>query len=242
MSDKIEKTNSVKIYIGILYLIILAIILYLFFSNFSLQEIKSYQFLQSNREYLINLKEANILLVSLIMIIFTIIWVLLLGFGTPIALISGFIFGKWLGTVLATLGLAIGATSLYLLGNFFLSELIKEKFLTKYKSLEIKFKKNEFTFFLIYRFIGGIPFAIANLIPILFKVKLRNYFFGTLIGMTPQLFIMVCIGSGFENIINSNKEMPSIFQLIKSKDIYLPIFGFFILFILSFLFKKKFKT
>ena len=238
MSDKIEKTNSVKIYIGILYLIILAIILYLFFSNFSLQEIKSYQFLQSNREYLINLKEANILLVSLIMIIFTIIWVLLLGFGTPIALISGFIFGKWLGTVLATLGLAIGATSLYLLGNFFLSELIKEKFLTKYKSLEIKFKKNEFTFFLIYRFVGGIPFAISNVIPVLFKVKLNNFFWGTIIGMLPQLFIIVSLGSGLESVVASNEEMPRIIEILQIPDIYIPIFAFVFVLVLAFILKK----
>lgn len=234
--------NNVKIYLCILYFIILIIIFYLFFSNFSLQEIKSYQFLQSNREYLIYLKEGNMLFVSAIMIIFTIIWVLLMGFGTPVALISGFIFGKWVGTFLAVLGLTIGATSLYFLGKFFLFEFVKKKLSSRYQNLESKFKKNEFYFFLIYRFIGGIPFAIANLIPILFNVKLKNYFFGTLIGLIPQMFIMVCIGDGFENIIKLNEEMPSILQVIKSKDIYLPIFGFFGLIAISFLLKKNFKN
>ncbi len=234
-----KKTNNLKIYLGILYFIILFIILYLFFSNFTLEEITSYQFLQSNREYFINLKESNVLLISLGTILFTIIWVLLLGFGSPIALFSGFVFGQWLGTILTSLGLSLGATILYIFGKYLFSEIIKKKLASKYQKLEIKFKEREFTFFLIYRFIGGIPFGIANLIPVLFNIKLKNYFFGTLIGMIPQLFIMVSIGSGFENIVNSNEQMPSIFNIIKSKEIYLPIIGFIILIFLSTFIKSK---
>ena len=41
------------------------------------------------------------------------------GFGSPIALLGGFIFGKWLGTIVVVLGLSIGATFLYSFGNFF---------------------------------------------------------------------------------------------------------------------------
>ena len=45
-----------------------------------------------------NLKNVNIFLSSLIFLIVTIVWVLLLGFGSPVALIGGFIFDKWIGT------------------------------------------------------------------------------------------------------------------------------------------------
>ena len=38
-------------------------------------------------------------------------------------------------------------------------------------------------FFTIPNFFDGIPFAIANLLPIIFNVKLRNYFFGTFFGI-----------------------------------------------------------
>ena len=74
--------------------------------------------------------------------VITILWVFpFLGFGTPIALMGGFIFGKWVGTLVVVLGLTIGATFLYLFGNFFLKELIREKFLNKFENLESKFKK-----------------------------------------------------------------------------------------------------
>ena len=51
------------------------------------------------------------------------VWVFLLGFGTPVALLGGFIFGKWFGTLIVALGLTLGATFLYIFGNFFLKKI-----------------------------------------------------------------------------------------------------------------------
>ena len=75
-----------------------------------------------------------------------------------------------------------------------------------------------FCIFLIYRFIGGIPFFIANILPSLFNIKIKNYFFGTLIGMIPQLFILVSLGNGLEKIINNNSAPPSFINLITSQE------------------------
>jgi uncharacterized membrane protein YdjX (TVP38/TMEM64 family) len=174
-------------------------------------------------------------------LIFTILWVFpFLGFGSPIALIGGFIFGKWLGTILVVLGLSIGATFLYLFGNFFLKDLIREKFLKRYQSLEIKFKKSEFFYLLIYRFIGGIPWQLSCLLPTIFNVKAINFFFATLIGIIPQIFIAVSIGSGLEKVIDQNSEVPGLSEIIFSPDVYVPIVAFFILVLLTILLRKLF--
>ena len=174
-----QKAKNIKILVGLFYLILLLIFLYFFFSKFSLEEITTYKFIQMNREYLINIKENNIILLSFIFMILTVIWVFLLGIGSPVALTAGFIFGQWAGVLLTVSSLSIAATLFYIFGNYFFKDLIREKFLNKFKNLEIKFKKNEFIFFLVYRIVGGIPFPIANLLPILFNIKLKNYFFGT---------------------------------------------------------------
>ena len=168
------KIKNIKILIGLFYLILFLIFLYLFFSKYSLEEITTYKFIQSNREYLINIKESNIFLLSIVFIVFAIIWFFLLGFGSPVVLLAGFIFGKWLGTLLAVFSMTTGAILLYIFANYFFKNLIKEKFLSRFKNLEIKFKENEFTFFLIYRFVGGIPFQIANLLPVLFNIKIKS--------------------------------------------------------------------
>ncbi len=235
-----QKTKNIKIIIGLFYLILLFIFLYLFFSKFTLEEITTYKFIQANREYLANIKQTNTILLLFAFLIFTIIWVLILGFASPILLAAGFIFGKWLGALLAVGSLSIGATILYIFAGYFFKDLIKEKFLNKFKNLETKFKKNEFIFFLIYRFVGGIPFQIANLLPILFNVKRKNYFFGSFLGILPQGFIVTSLGSGISEIIKNNDTVPSLLDLLSSNEIYLPILGFIFLVFLTIILKKFF--
>ena len=236
-----EKAKKIKIFIGLFYLVAICLFLYFFFSKFSLQDLTSYDFIKENRSYFFELKNSNLFLTSIIFLLLTILWVFpFLGFGSPVALIGGFIFGKWIGTLIVVLGLSIGATFLYVFGNYFLKDLIREKFLNKFKSLEIKFKKSEFTFLLIYRFIGGIPWQLSCLIPTLFNVKIKNFFFATLIGIIPQIFLAVSIGSGLEKIIDQNSEIPSITDIIFSADIYVPILAFFGLILITIILRKLF--
>ena len=233
-----NKLNKFKIYIGIFYLILVSAFLIFLFSHFSFEEITTYKFIQSNNQYFISLKENNLILLSIAFLLITIIWVLMLGFGSPVGLIAGFIFGKFLGTFLVVLGCSIGATILYIFGSFFLKELIREKFSDRFKKLESKFKKNELNYFLLYRFVGGIPFPISNLVPLLFNIKKRIFFLGTLFGITPALFIVVALGSGIEKIIEQNTKAPELFELLSSPEIYILKIVFFCIFILTIILKK----
>ena len=233
-----EKSKKVKITLGLFYLLVVSSFLYFFLSKFTLEELTSYEFIKNNRDYFFGLKQTNLFLISLVFLISTIVWVIMAGFGLPVALLAGFIFGKWLGTFILIIGMTIGATILYLLGNYFFKEVIKEKFLNRFKNLEIKFKKSEFIYLLVYRFIGGIPFAISNVLPCIFNVRVSNFFLATLLGLTPQLFLIVSIGSGLERIIEQNLETPKITELLFSPDIYIPLSIFVILLVVTFFFRK----
>jgi len=114
-----EKAKKTKIIIGLCYLTLVSFFLLMFFSKFSIDEITSYDFIKENRLYFQELKNSNLFLVSIIFLIFTILWVFpFLGFGSPIALLGGFMFGKWLGTIIVVIGLSVGATFLYMFGNY----------------------------------------------------------------------------------------------------------------------------
>lgn len=232
--------KNIKVAIGLVYFIIVSLFLYVIFSKFNYQDFTSYKFIQTNRDYLILFKEKNILLVTLLLIFSTVIWVILLGFGTPIALISGFIFGKWYGTFLAVFSLSVGASILYIIGIYFLKNLIKEIFFEKFSYLKKKFEERELLVMIIFRIIGIVPFFIANILPAIFNIKLRNYFIGTIIGITPSVFIIASLGSGFERLVYLNDEMPSLITVLYFPEIYFPLAGFFFLLILAFFLKKKF--
>ena len=233
-----KKSKKVKITLGLFYLLVVSSFLYFFFSKFTLQELTSYEFIKNNRDYFFGLKQTNLFLISLIFLMASIVWFVMAGFGLPAALLAGFIFGKWLGTFILIIGMTIGATILYIIGNYFFKEIIKEKFLIKFKNLETKFKKSEFIYLLAYRFIGGIPFALSNVLPCIFNVRVSNFFWATLIGLTPQLFLVVSIGSGLEKIIEQNLETPKITELLSSPDIYIPLSIFVILLVVTFFFRK----
>ena len=180
-------------------------------------------------------------MVSIIFLILTILWVFpFLGFGSPIALIGGFILGKWIGTIVVVLGLSIGATFLYIFGNYFLKDLVREKFLEKFNNLQIKFKKSEFLYLLIYRFCGGIPWQLSCILPTIFNVKVKNFFGATFIGIIPQIFLAVSIGSGLEKVIEQNSTAPSVLDLLATKEVYIPLIIFIFLVVFSFLVRKIF--
>ena len=235
-----EKATKIKIFVGLFYLIAVCLFLYFFFSKFSLQEITSYEFIKNNRDYFFGLKQSNLILISILFVLFCIVWTLVGGFGSPIVLFGGFIFGNWLGTLFLIIGMSIGATGLYIFANYFLKNLIKEKFLNKFKSLEFKFKKSEFLYLLIYRFVGGIPFAISNVLPCIFNVKVSNFFWATFIGMIPQIFILASISSGLEKVIDQNLKAPKVTDVIVNPDIYIPLITFFILILMTIFFRKFF--
>ena len=235
-----NKEKKIKLFLGSIYLFIVFIFLWVFFNNFSIQDFTSYELIKDNRDSLEELKNQSIILSSILFLLGTIVWVLLLGFGSPIFLVGGFIFGKWLGTILVVFGLSCGATLLYIFANYFVKDTIEKKFSSKFQNLTNKFKKNEFIFFLIYRFVGGIPFFISNILPVIFNVKVKNFFLGSIIGMTPQLFVGVSLGAGLNKILEENLNPPNFLELLFNPDIYLPIFGIIILIIFGLILRKKF--
>tara|TARA_B100001750_G_C15323440_1_gene503421 strand:- start:418 stop:858 length:441 start_codon:yes stop_codon:yes gene_type:complete len=142
-----QNIKKIKIILGITYLCLVFTFLMIFFMNFSLNEITNYEFIKKNSQFILNLKNSNLIISVLLSFIIIVIWVLLLGFGSPVCLLGGYIFGKWIGTIIVVFSLTVGATMLYIIANFFFKNFIKEKFSSKYYYLIEKFKKQEFLFF-----------------------------------------------------------------------------------------------
>ena len=233
------KSLNIKVVFGIIYLAILFTGLFFLFHAVDIKDLTSYEFIKSNKDAILKYKNENFIYLTIIFFIFSIIWVLLLGFAMPLLIFSGFVFGKWWGILIVLIATTVGATLLYILAGFFFREMIKEKLAPKFSKLKEFFNKNDTVYFLIYRFIGGggTPYAIQNILPVLFDMSLKNYFIATLIGSFPSMFVTVALGSGIESIIDKNEEL-SIFNIINSPEIYFPIIGFFVILTLAFLIKK----
>ena len=235
------KFNSLnlKLVIGLAYLSIISIGLYFLFSVIDIKDLMSYEFIRLNKDIILKYKNENFLFLTVIFFIFCIFWVLLLGFAMPLLIFSGFVFGKWWGITIVLTSTTIGAMLLYILVGFFFREAVKNKLAPKFSKLRDFFNKNDILYFTCFRFIGGggAPYAVQNVLPILFDMPLKNYVIATFVGSMPSMFVTVALGSGIEKVIDQNSEI-SVSSVLFSPDIYFPLIGFFIILIIAFAIKK----
>jgi len=233
------KSSNFKIYLGSGYLIVLLTGIYFLFSNFDISDLTSYEFIRENKGLILKYKENNILFLTIIFFIIIVLLNLLLCPMLLPTLVIGFIFGKWLGTLILIFGNTLGGFLLYRLAKTFFSDLIEKKFKTKFSKFINFFNKNETIYFMCFRFIGGggTPFPIQNVLPVLFNMSAKNYIIATILGIIPTTFVTVALGSGIEKIIDKNAKL-SFLPVVQSPEIYLPIIGFFIILIIAFIIKK----
>jgi uncharacterized membrane protein YdjX (TVP38/TMEM64 family) len=237
---KLESSNF-KIYLGALYLIVLVLAIYFFWSTFDIKDLTSYDFIKENRETILKYKDSNVFFLTIIFFVVTIFLNLLLCPMLIPTLIIGFIFGKWLGTLILVFGNTVGGLLLYHLAKTFFSDLIEKKFKTKFSKFIDFFNRNDILYFMCFRFMGGggTPFPIQNVLPVLFNMSTKNYVIATFLGIVPTTFVTVALGSGIEKIIDQNAEL-SFISVIQSPEIYLPILGFFIILVFGVIIKKFF--
>ena len=236
-------SKNFKLFLGFTYLLLLAVLLYFIFSNIQINRLNDFLYYKELQLGLENFISANFLINIIYFFIFTVAWVALLGFGSPILIFSGILFGKWIGTIISIISISIGALILYTIANFFFRDTVKKILDHKFKKYIQLFQKNEFYYFFLYRFIGGlgVPFFLQNIFPVLFNMKKKNYFFSSLFGFVPSFFVFNTIGAGLNNYIEKSENF-SFLKMVLLPEIYLPILMFIVLIIVSLLIKKKFFT
>ena len=233
--------KKLKLFLGISYLLILFAFLYFIFAQIEINRLNDFSYYKEIQVHIDSFVGDKLYINLIIFFIFTVIWVVLLGFGSPLLIISGILFGKWLGTAISVLSISLGALILYTIADFFFKDLINrilEKKFSKYIEL---FKKNEFYYFFIFRISGGfgIPFPLQNTLPVIFNMKKINYFFSSFLGFIPGFFIFNSIGFGINKFIKESDSF-SFISLVFNKEIYFPILIFIIFLTLSLIIKKKF--
>ena len=234
-------SKNFKIFLGFTYLLILALFLYFIFSNIQISRLNDFSYYKELQLNLDGFISSNLLINIVYFFVFSVTWVALLGFGSPILIVSGILFGKWVGTLVSIISISFGALALYSIANFFFSDLVKNILEAKFKKYIQLFQKNEFYYFFIYRFVGGlgVPFFLQNVFPVLFNMKKINYFFSSLFGFVPGFFIFNTVGAGINSYIKQTDSF-SFFELILTPEIYFPILMFIALMVFSLIIKNFF--
>jgi uncharacterized membrane protein YdjX (TVP38/TMEM64 family) len=145
--------------------------------------------------------------------------------GTPITIAGGIVFGILLGAIYTIIGATIGASIAFFfarfLGKSFVDKILEKNF-KKLKKYDKKLVKNGFLAVLFFRLIPIFPFNGLNFALGLTKLKFRDYFFGTLIGIIPGSFVLTYFGDslGSFNIVHILISLSLFILLIFSYKIF----------------------
>jgi len=214
------KLSKLKIILGIIYILIVAIVTFLFF-HYEVYNYVNSDFIKNDRKMILNYVNQNIFLYSFLFFLFSAIWFFLLGFGFPLVIVAGFIFGSVLGSILLLMGFIIGSTTLYIFANYYFRDLVFKYFSNKYKGLNNHFKNNEMAYLLFFRLQPGIPSQAGSLIPILFNIEVKKIFFSNFFGVAPGIFISVSLVSGISSKIEEGSQFN--LDLLSDPKISIPL-------------------
>jgi uncharacterized membrane protein YdjX (TVP38/TMEM64 family) len=159
-------SKNFKLFLGFTYLLLLVTFLYFIFSNIQINRLNDFSYYKELQFGLDNFVSDNLLINIIYFFIFAIFCVTVLGFGSPILIFSGILFGKWIGTIISIISISIGALALYSIANFFFRDIVKKILEKKFEKFIKLFKKNEFYYFFLFSVVGGlgVPFFFTEFI------------------------------------------------------------------------------
>ncbi len=151
--------------------------------------------IKSNRDALRAFSNAHLLLT--IAIAFG-VYVLAVMASLPGALLlsltCGFLFGRWLGTVVIVCAATLGATIVFVAARYLIADWARSRLGGVGQKINEGFCENPFSYMLFLRLVPAFPFFLVNLAPAFTNIKLSTYIAATAIGIIPGSFVFANLG------------------------------------------------
>ena len=167
----------------------------------------SWQALADNRGALLDWRDTNYALLSLL---FVLSYILIVAFSLPGAtaatLAGGFLFGLFPGVVYNVAAASTGAVLIFLAARMGLGDYLSSKIDSSsgaVKRMSDGLRENEISVLFLLRLVPAVPFFAANLIPALVGVRLRNFVLTTALGIIPGAAVYTWVGTGLGAAIES---------------------------------------
>ena len=189
---------------------------------FDLHRFLSFDMLKEHRQQLLELVAARPVLAAIVLVL---LYALVTALSVPGAAImtlsSGFLFGTWLGGLLAVVGATIGAVAIFLVAKSSLGDPLRAKAGPWLKRMEEGFAENALSYLLFLRLVPVFPFWLVNLVPAFLGVPLGIYTLATFIGIIPGGLVYASVGNGLGAVFEQGGE-PDL-QIILQPEIIVPI-------------------
>ena len=153
-------SKNFKLFLGFTYLLLLAVFLYFIFSNIQINRLNDFSYYKELQLSLDNFISSNFLINIIYFFIFAIILGCLTRFWiTNFNFFRNFIWQMDWHNSFSYINF-YWSLALYSIANFFFRDIVKNILEQKFQKYIQLFQKNEFYYFFIYRFIGGLGSSI----------------------------------------------------------------------------------
>ena len=129
----------------------------------------------------------------------------------PIAALSltaGLAFGPAWGSVYLMVGALIGTSSTFLISRFFARGVAEKLFKGKFKNLDDMSERKGFMTILFFRVVPIVPYEVLNYAGGISKIRFKDYFFATLLGLIPGIIV----ASFFGGTLGEVKSLKDLFS------------------------------
>jgi len=197
--------NKKKMWVIAVLLILIALFFY-----FHLGQYLTLSSLKENRDYLVAFYERNrVVTVSIFVAAYILQTALSLPGAAVLSLAAGAVFGAIMGTLYVNLGATVGATAAFLVARYLFNNVIQGRFGTRLEKINNELETRGFNYLLFLRLVPIFPFFLINLGAGLTRMRLRTFFFGTMIGIIPGSFVYCNAGASLASITSLSEVVST---------------------------------
>ena len=120
----------------------------------------------------------------------------------PLTLLAGFLFGVVKGTLIVSLASVIGASAAFWLGRTVARDWVQRKVAAhpRFEAIDAAVNRQGFKIVLLIRLSPVFPYVLTNYAMSLTKIRFRDFFLASWIGMLPGTVFYVYLGSTAQSI------------------------------------------
>jgi phospholipase D1/2 len=122
---------------------------------------------------------------------------------TVLILITAMVFGPMLGSLYSLAGCLAAALLTYAIGHFLGQDFVRKIAGAKWQRLQRKINQSGILAVATLRLLPIAPFTVVNIVSGAFKVPLRDYVWGSLLGLMPGILVINLFTHQFESAIRN---------------------------------------
>ncbi|TAN52271.1 MAG: TVP38/TMEM64 family protein [Methylococcaceae bacterium] len=122
--------------------------------------------------------------------------------GALLSLMTGFLFGRWLGTALILAAATLGAVAVFSAARHLFADAARQRLAQNPAAARLLagFGRDAVSYLLFLRLVPAFPFWLVNLAPAFTPVRLSTYLWTTVAGILPGAFVFANLGRSLGEI------------------------------------------